>query len=1594
MTTENKNKYERIGNVRSITKKEFANSIPFPILEKDIKLEKTLEERFSNSPIFFNTCFDKNHLKTVIGWFLEQYGEKVTVDLVETLKQVGFHQATRAGVSLGIEDLQIPPPKHTLLSQASVKMTDVTAAIQKGNLTGVEKSQRLIDTWNQTSENLRQSAVQHFRTTNPVNPVYMMAFSGARGNISQVRQLVAMRGLMADPQGAILEFPIRSNFREGLTITEYLLSCYGARKGLVDTALRTATSGYLTRRLVEAVQHVVVHINDCGTREGFLIKDKNLEQRLIGRVLFQDVVLDEKTSLIKNTLISSKLAKQIASKYKQIVVRSPLTCETEKSVCQLCYGLDLAQGKLVSIGEAVGIIAAQSIGEPGTQLTMRTFHTGGVGVFSDQSMKSFTAPFASKVEFLEPLAGLFVRTPHGNIVYLIKQKLSESKKPILRLTCLSEIPKFWNQNEVFSKPNQLLEKGHSPVYEIMQNEILPGSFLWVKQGEYVKNGQLLLQSPRIETVKQEMPESSHPVHAPLSGEIFFQSMTLEKIEEQKRFDDKQHKKQQQKKVAIQMREKEVVPTFETLTRLGNFWIFSSYIQKEIQCSQSFLRKGDLISPHTPIHQANLHILSPEIEEFGISKLKTLHSSLVVGHEWFEFLVSKSYYAGKFYYFKKQDHQLKKDSVLSSTNNSQHSILSYYPFFNTRPGPFLGYYSLVSVLPSSKLSGSVVPFTNLSKGKIANKVKTKFALQPSVNSKIMGETKQSGSGKRHFREDEILLKTHGKSLDDNEQFVFHEQKSYVWSPHTLFKLKTNISFVQKLFPVVPQSSFLISQSSHALSKSGIFQIHPHKKITWQKKKRFEFRFLKNSNSSSQLLAILNSLSSVAVPNFGKTKFIQNSSNITLTSSSIELKVSNQNLGERTNIFSKKDSVHVESKTKLLLSFKDFSSTFEKSFRNKSLLTFTPKIIQKQKSWPFFPNTVIEKNLSSQLSGTLLEPGKRFENLRFDHCYISLNVLNFENIIFVKEKNFPRASFYRHQDLLNSNKHFFSKRSSTDIRNLFTENNNSTKLDKNQEEQEKQFQINYLANLKNVGPARKCFNKFCFYKKQRTETNTIFLTKRNKRFSHLILVQKSSYQIVDSANLVQTNWLFQKPIPLLPSIRSPLFTKQQQTIFTRKQFSKPTVTFLSPSQSDWGSAIRLFKVSLKFTVPQNLNKTEHFRQRKSFVNNQCKLIEIPSFSLFIYDHVQFKNKKEFDFLTFQNSFILPNFKMAEAFLTAQKLGEFRGGYEKRNEFRFSILRNQDCSTLQLEKQPEFVDIQVGKNTRWGQELVPDSAILISGRVVKTTKQSVKIRKGFPILASRRGLVHISQNQLVEKHDLLITLRSRRLQTEDIVQGIPKIEQLFEARETQGGEIIKDNMHILLKNFFIRACAVRPINQAVEISLRYIQKFLVETILEAYSNQGVSIAEKHVEVVVRQMTARVRITYGGDTGLLPGEFVQLRWIQKLNQGLEKIGLREATYEPMILGITKSVLQSESFLLAVSFQQVSQVLVRSALANKTDFLRGLHENLIVGQPMPAGTGMIQFVGTPKQDQRLYSPPETPNVQLSDVHKSSLFEKNAEREF
>ncbi|HEY9847491.1 MAG TPA: DNA-directed RNA polymerase subunit beta'', partial [Candidatus Caenarcaniphilales bacterium] len=286
--------------------------------------------------VFHNRVVNKGQLKHLIAWAFTHYGTARTAEMADQLKDLGFRYATKAGISISVDDLQVPPTKRQLLETAEEQIRVTEDRYTRGEITEVERFQKVIDTWNGTSEELKDEVVRHFEASDPLNSVYMMAFSGARGNLSQVRQLVGMRGLMADPQGEIIDLPIKTNFREGLTVTEYIISSYGARKGLVDTALRTADSGYLTRRLVDVSQDVIVREVDCGTQRGITLGSMRdgdrvlipLQDRLLGRVATVDVTHPETGDVIvpRNHPISEEVGKAIAAAgIDSLVLRSPLT---------------------------------------------------------------------------------------------------------------------------------------------------------------------------------------------------------------------------------------------------------------------------------------------------------------------------------------------------------------------------------------------------------------------------------------------------------------------------------------------------------------------------------------------------------------------------------------------------------------------------------------------------------------------------------------------------------------------------------------------------------------------------------------------------------------------------------------------------------------------------------------------------------------------------------------------------------------------------------------------------------------------------------------------------------------------------------------------------------------------------------------------------------------------------------------------------------------------------------------------------------------------------------------------------------------------
>lgn len=575
-----------------------------------LKINSSQDQEFYELPMFWNFTLDKGRLKNFVCWFLKTYGEKKTLEFLEELKILGFGYATRAGISLGIEDLKIPPTKLKLLAEAELVLAESALSYRRGEITGIEKMQRFIETWNETSEILKQEVVRYFEKTDILNPVYMMAFSGARGNLSQVRQLVGMRGLMSDPQGKIIDFPIQSNFREGLTLTEYLISTYGARKGIVDTALRTATAGYLTRRLVDVAQHVIVSKFDCGTQRGIFLFDMkegvktiySFQTRLTGRVLAQDILqpsvacieaqvnfnpnLDQKPSYIayRNQEITSELAESISKVTKKALVRSPLTCETRKLVCQLCYGWSLATSRLVSIGETVGVIAGQSIGEPGTQLTMRTFHTGGV--FSANVTQQINAPFSGIVEYAQPIAGTCIRLPNGTLGFLTKTNGT---------LFLKKYNTNFSKAEILQGSSSKDEKTNSKVEPVLTNtyKIPAFTILFARHGQSLEMNSIVAQISALPTGQKLTQTIEQTIYSSLEGEVYYSNIDiLEDIDE--KYGERVSKAEDWSKV----------------------WVLAAKISKNNFVSPFFSKLGDYVSKSSIVNEIKWITLNPQPSFFN------------------------------------------------------------------------------------------------------------------------------------------------------------------------------------------------------------------------------------------------------------------------------------------------------------------------------------------------------------------------------------------------------------------------------------------------------------------------------------------------------------------------------------------------------------------------------------------------------------------------------------------------------------------------------------------------------------------------------------------------------------------------------------------------------------------------------------------------------------------------------------------------------------------------------------------------------------------------------------------------------------------
>ena len=1309
----------------------------------------------------FDRCFDKKRIRKLLLWLYRQKGAYSTLQLLEKLKVVGFNYATKSGLSIGLEDLKLNINKSGSIKESDLEIQTLEFLETISSITKFEKLQQSISIWLTKNEFVKAKIINNFKIGHELNPIFLMSFSGARGNISQVRQLVGMRGLMSDPQGNILDFPIRSNFNEGLTLVEYLVSCYGARKGIVDTALRTATSGYLTRRLFDVAQHVIVSQTDCGTSYCLWIDDLYDEQglvsscksRILGRVLAKSIIdQNHNIKVPKNTQITPSIASYLVDQLKlpRIPIRTPLTCESHNSVCQLCYGWSLADQKLVSIGEAVGVIAAQSIGEPGTQLTMRTFHTGGV--VSAEVVKQIYSPIEGKTRFEGELIGCLIRTRIGQIAFLTKQPLG-----------------LFIQN----------------AHESRLLYIPSQSIVYIKNGQYVKRHGLVAQL----NVFTELSAIGDKIYVEqdlrvqTSTQIFFENLLV--LEKRK----------------YNLLVKQYTQSLGTvwLAKILNYHlllqvpVIPKYL--DIIHNNVLIQKIDLIiyqnDKYQPFNSQILYLnklnLPPK------PKLSNIHY-FFTGQNYLNYFLIL--YSNQHYLFIKNystyNHPLlkykSKFCFFTITSGIQDSHL--YRFIQ------LKYYYIYSLtthhLYNYKFNIGVLTF----KSKLKNNPDIR-----SGNSRIRTQyyfwmINRTNSSTRKWRNLTLFRSKRKKILLFRTKLYFQILLKHSSLPITQYqiyrperKLETCIHSLFGIQAQVKNNNFFIT---HSFILGSIVKL----KLRRRRKRRFMSTFIRNKR--------------LFIPNLKLTPFWFTL--IDTTPLSLDGKLVRFDL----NRLKYDCSVNINSQFYIRLS--RFIKLRKRKKNKTKIRYFDPKKIEFIYWFQFI---------------TIFHNGQHWKNktTRFK-VYKSLDMECF--------RVYKRNLFYHDKKALHSY-HSFSS--------------------------DYYKQQNYYLNKSDKGHLMGPVSRFpkLALTRHRNQYYQRYELKSGQKFQLFLPIISLSHQWNQWSYLNQINIITLYKLQFETIVES-LLSKKSNNLVTKLIIQRQ------------GPFIVRFRLNWKL----NILESECVVETNSILHSQ-------SFHTLPIDHyIAYLNDHFSDF----------------------KIGHFVHSY-----YLKSII------------------------------------LPFQGQVYAKTVDTIILRQGQSRLLTSNGILHVAHRSILKPNARFFTGFYSYFKKGDIVQGIPKIEEFFEARSIQSNQYL--SLQKQLRSFYRKYKCQYSQPIAIRKSISKIQRIIIEQIQLIYRSQGVFINEKHLEIIIRQMTSKVRIIDNASTGLLIGEVVELKWVEKINS---KLLINQIEYEPAVLGITKSCLETNSFISAASFQETIRVLTDSAMYNKIDFLGGLKENIILGHLIPSGTGLVSF--------------------------------------
>ena len=1220
---------------------------------------------------FINEQVNKKSINKLLAQVYLEFGGAKTATLADNLKNLGYRYATKSGTTISIADLSVPADKKALLNDAEKEIEKSTHRYLKGDITEVERYTKVIDTWSETTSKLTERVVENF---DRLNPVYMMAFSGARGNLSQVSQLVGMRGLMADAQGQIIDLPIKSNFKEGLSVTEYIISSYGARKGLVDTALKTADSGYLTRRLVDVAQDVIIRADDCHTTKSINMKPimdgetviVPLIDRLLGRTVAEDIVDTDGTVLVAagTTMDRNDIKKISHLNLTELKVRSGLTCGLEYGICQKCYGWALTTQKLVDIGEAIGIIAAQSIGEPGTQLTMRTFHTGGaVGV--KDTMKEVTANLDGEV--VSNVKTRELRTRHGDVV---------------------QISNYETDIEV--KNDKKSEKYHIPA----------GSTIFFTNGMKVKKGFKLAQfEPSSQGSGSRLTEkATKDISADLSGEVVFEDFIADE------------KKDRQGNIS------------RTTNKQGIIWVLGGDVYNLPGGSKVLVKDGQKIKEGEKLAE------TLTISEHG-GEVR-FGEDLVIEDVKFEGKNIKKIVQGK---------------------------------------------EITIVIASLQPENATFEQTKKEQIWTVKKTNERYIVKAPVDTTV---------------ENGMII---AELIDDDCAVTSSGEIRYV-----------DVEVDENQIITKPGAVVFIPEEIHQISKDSTL------------------------------------------------KMVDNGSYVTAGTEVVK------------DVYCHLDGI---------VEFKEYNDIIHEITIRPGEIHTLPSVseLKVDEGEVVSAGTVIADGVTAKETSIVTIMDSTLDDLTIDDLDEEIDTslsLDEDNI-----SNQPIQILVRPVQVLNVEQKDVSIKFNTtdDLIDIVPVT---------------QLQYKDGARVRNLDGS--------------TITRTSLVLQMQGYLSHLKgmveLDDKENLRIVVLENLIVRRE-FEGNAKLLSSLQTELLVKDGQTIDPRTPVAKTQVLAINPGVASI--------------------KSEKEDARRLLLTSANYEIKIP---------VQGK--------------------------AVVKKGDFV-------KLDALLAESEERST-------------------------------VSGQVIAVNKGEITIRAGRPYLISPGTMLQVESGALVLRGDNIATLVFERQKTGDIVQGLPRVEELLEGRKPKDCAIlaeedgiaeietdddiprlflVNENGRVEIKyaidaNIIVhdkqkitrgQALTSGPLNPHDVIRLcgpEAAQQYLVDEVQRVYRSQGVEIADKHVEIIVRQMTKKVKIVDAGDTNLLPGELVELQVFEKENEQAKANDKQPATCEYMLLGITKASLNTDSFISAASFQETTRILTEAAVDGKKDMLRGLKENVIIGRLIPAGPG------------------------------------------